>query len=355
MKTVPAICLVVLVAATGRSAENPATLADLDHALAAGDFAALDAAVKAVQPVAAGGPALGIIWTGLKGNDPAVRRRSAYALSQVDPEAAKQAIPRIVEALRDNDPRIRARVALALGQMGATAREAIPTLAELLKDQDPHVRAGTIRALDSIRAAEAKATVPLLVALLKDPVPPVRGMTAAVLGQLGAAAHEAIPALQAVQATDVEPDVRAEAASALEEIAPPVHLLVDALDSPDAKRRLWAVSVLIDPGSAGRGYCPALLAEVLRHDARASVRGWGGVCPGQGRRPGPQCLPRACRGAPGPGSARADGGVSLGPGPARPRALAQGRTGPRPRRLQGRGRRRGRVRGHRPGQPRPGR
>jgi HEAT repeat protein len=241
----------------------------LDRALAAKDFAALDNAVKAINPASAG-TAVAVIRTRLKDPDQRVRRLAAYALSQIDPKEARQAVPALVEALRDNEPRVRARVALALGQMGPAAHEAISPLGELLKDPDPRARAGAARALGSI-GVEAQATIPMLVQLLKDTEPPVRGVTAIALGLMGPAARGAAPALSAVEAADPDAGVRAAAASALEAIEPPFPVLVDALTAPDANRRLWAVSVLTEKGPQAKAAVPNLIA-VLKQDETVIVR-----------------------------------------------------------------------------------
>ena len=71
------------------------------------DFATLDVAVKAINPAGQAKPAVAVVQTRLKDPDP-VRRLAAYALSQIDREEAKQAVPALVEALRDNEPRVRA-------------------------------------------------------------------------------------------------------------------------------------------------------------------------------------------------------------------------------------------------------
>jgi HEAT repeat protein len=284
------LCLVLLAAAAqpGASEKRSAAPADLERALLARDCAALDTAIQAIQTTGVGTAAVAALRVRLGHTDPGVRRLAAYALSQIDPDGARRAIPALMEALHDGEPRVRARVALALAYMGPAAREAAPALTDLLKDPSPRARAGAARALSAI-APDAPATVVRLAELLKDTEPPVRGTAATALGQLGTVARDAVPALRSVATTDPEATVRAAAAGALEEFDPSPQTLAQALKAPDPGRRLWAVAASTAKGAEARGVAPDLLA-VVKHDESVKVRAGAALALGKiGADPGLAC------------------------------------------------------------------
>ncbi len=262
--------VLLLAGCPGQGAEVATLTAGLDRALAAREFAGLEAAL---QTVAAGGwsrEAVGVIRGRLHDHDSAVRRRAAYALSQVDREEAKRELAGLVEALGDDEPRVRARVALALARIGPASREAVPALLGQLHDPDPRARAGAARALGAI-GAEADTVVPRVTGLLRDPEAVVRGMAAMVLGQFGPAARAAVPVLRALGKDDRDADVRAAAVAAVEAIDPSLPVLQEALAATDADRRLWAVCLLAKSGPEARAATPQL-AAALAHDEAAAVR-----------------------------------------------------------------------------------
>jgi len=263
----------------GMGSGSAAVPAELERALTARDFAALDRSVQAINQAGDTSSVLPALKARLRKPDPGSRRLAAYVLSQIDREAAQQLLPLLVEALRDDEPRVRARVALALGQMGSAAREAVAALGELLNDADPRVRAGAATALGKI-GLDARTTIPELTKRLKDPVVPVRYLAAVALGQMGSAAQEAVPPLTIVQATDTDSGVRVEAASALEAIDPPFPVVLHALTAPDPGRRLWAVSVLLALGPKAWVAVPNLVV-VLERDEAAKVRAAAAVALGK--------------------------------------------------------------------------
>jgi len=261
----------LFLASIGLSLCQPAGIDNgLAQAVHSQDFAAVDAAVQTLA--AAGQPPadLDALQHDLTDPTPGVRQLAAYALSQLDPERAGQAVPALIEALQHPEPRVRARLALALAKMGPPAQAAIPNLIEQLKDEDPRARAGAARALGNL-ASETAAAVPALAALLKDPEAPVRVISAMALGQLGPRAKAAAPALRTAQRADPALEVRSAAAAALEDVDPPVALVLAALRDVDAQRRLWAVSRLIDDGVAARRALPQL-AQMVHQDPNAGVR-----------------------------------------------------------------------------------
>src|SRR5262249_16763945 len=153
--------------------QQPEALPPLDvlrQALQDKNFNALDGALRAIPRGSRDTTAaIAVIERVLTADDPAIRRLAAYALSELDPEAARQRLPALCAGLRDRGPRVRARVAFALGNIGPAAKEAGPLLLDLLSDDDGRVRAGAARALGLI-GAEAPA-VGKLTDLLKDPEP----------------------------------------------------------------------------------------------------------------------------------------------------------------------------------------
>jgi HEAT repeat protein len=270
MTTWLALWLAMACQSMGTNAENRAALANLEKAVICDDFAALDAAIAAIKSGGVRQAAVGSLRGKLQCREPTIRRRAAYALSQIDPGEATKSIPELVEPLQDRAPQLRARVALALAHMGSAAREAIPALTEMLDDRNPRARAGAARALGSM-GVEAAATIPKLIELLKDVNPPVRALAALALGLLGPGAKAASAPLNRVASMDEDAEVRAAAGAALEEVAPRLRTLIDALGASEAQRRLWAVSVLIDKGPEGKDAL-ADLVEVVKKDAVASVR-----------------------------------------------------------------------------------
>ncbi len=269
MKILITSILLCLLGASAGEAEKTAALEKLARALTQHDFDTLESAIKGLDPASDTRAAVSIVQAKLTDADPVVRRRAAYALSQLDAVAAKHAVGALLEALGDTESRVRARVAQALGKVGPAARTAGPALLELLRDPRGPVRASAARALAQV--AEARLAVPGLVQLLHDPEVPVRGYAILALGECGPAAKEAVPALEALQEKDADLDVRNAAGQALEKIDPSPALLHAALASPDAGRRHWAVSLLRLKGPAARGSVLELIA-VLQHDDSAQVR-----------------------------------------------------------------------------------
>src|SRR5271168_1193341 len=93
-------------------AGSPAAIEDdLAEALRRADFAALDVALQ--SPAAHTLPIIDAVQRELTNPTPAVRQLAAYALSELDPERGRQAVPALVEALQNPEPRVRARLALA--------------------------------------------------------------------------------------------------------------------------------------------------------------------------------------------------------------------------------------------------
>ena len=129
-------------------------------------------------------------------NDPRLssyRPYYALALLKIDRQAARVAVPVLIEALVGKDPALsekaapalRKQAASALGQMGDKARDAIGALGNALGDVDPGVRQQAARALGNI-GAPAHDAVPSLRKALSDPDESVRSEATAALKRIGA-------------------------------------------------------------------------------------------------------------------------------------------------------------------------
>jgi len=124
----------------------------------------------------------------------AYRPYYALALSKIDRQAAKLAVPAIIQALEGKGPAarlseeaasaLRKQAASALGLMAGDARDAIPVLANALADGDAGVRQEAAKALGAI-GAEARDAVPSLRKALGDPDETVRSQASAALKKIG--------------------------------------------------------------------------------------------------------------------------------------------------------------------------
>ncbi len=139
----------------------------------------------------------------------AVRYRAAGLLSMLCLEnmqdAARQAVPALLEALSDDNTAVRREAISALGLIGD--KQAIPALINLMRDQE--VELGPSAAISLSRIGSA--AVPELTALLQNEPEPIRYLAVEALGLIGRAA---LPSLFA--ATEDESHyVRNQAAIAL--------------------------------------------------------------------------------------------------------------------------------------------
>src|SRR5262249_1083269 len=95
----------------------------------------------------------------LKDKDPSMRAKAARALESIDPSAAKDAVPVLIEALKEKqDMTIAPVAAKALGRLGSAA---VPALIEVLEIKDGRLQAYAALALKQI-GPDAKAAVPAL-------------------------------------------------------------------------------------------------------------------------------------------------------------------------------------------------
>ncbi|NQT12030.1 MAG: HEAT repeat domain-containing protein [Planctomycetes bacterium] len=158
-------------------------------------------------------------------------RRWLYAKS----DAAKQAIPSLLELLEDPDYAVRSRSAFLLVRIGLDNEQVAAAIARLLKDNDPRMRAITAYTFDGTRAVymygeigprigpeDAKVAIPMLLALSRDEYREARSASVDGLGSIVQAnpqeAKAVVPVLlEMLQDRDVS--VRRGAAWALGRIA----------------------------------------------------------------------------------------------------------------------------------------
>ena len=216
--------------------------------------------------------------------DPAVRRYAAIGLRYAG-EAAKPAVPSLIQVLRDPDTYTARYAAETLAKLEKNADAAVPALSALLEDpaRSPwaagaivRIRPGTKLADDCVRrlaamlenadtrlryeaagaliwaGKEAKAALPALIKALKDPLQTVRYQAARAIGTLGPDAKPAVKALM-LAVNDAHPSVRTYAIHALGQIGPGASEAVPVLkrlaEGGDARRASSARSALsrIDP------------------------------------------------------------------------------------------------------------
>jgi HEAT repeat protein len=138
--------------------------------------------------VKTGADALGPLVEALDVNE--LRPRATLAISELG-EAAKPAIPALIQLLKSDKPHAVADGAVALGVMGQNAKDALQPLIEALKNPDQEVRAAVATAIKQI--GPAPEHVPLLVPHLQDPYMKVRSTITLTFGYMGDAGKPAIP------------------------------------------------------------------------------------------------------------------------------------------------------------------
>jgi HEAT repeat protein len=233
--------LAIVIGKAGRYARGgplgTAAVAALLAALKDGDPSVRWAAAGALQPAAAGDPAVvAPLLAALKDDDPSVRWAAAGALQ---PAAAGDpaVVAALLAALKDDDTPVRWAAAGALQPAAAGDPAVVAALLAALKDSDYSMRstaAGALRAA----APDDPAVVAALLAALKDSEPFVRSRAAGAL-QAAAAGDPAVVAALLKALNDSVPSVRSAAARALQTavagnpavVAPLLAALKDSLPS----------------------------------------------------------------------------------------------------------------------------
>ncbi len=147
---------------------------------------------------------------------------AAFALTQIDPQAAAMAL---TQALTNKIISVRVAAAENLFCVGSNAAIAVPNLIQCLKVNSPDDSgSGILKSTAARRLGEIQAypdlAVPALIEALSDKEALVRFESARALAKFGSAAISAVPALK--QATDdLDRNVRAGASYALKQIQSP--------------------------------------------------------------------------------------------------------------------------------------
>src|SRR4051794_4468653 len=100
----------------------------------------------------------------------------------------------VIQALADKDDSVRRKAAYTLGRIVPDAGTAIPPLIKALADGQGDVRQAAAEALARFGAA----AVPALVEALKDDALTIRIEAARALGNMGSPAKDAVPQLKAI-------------------------------------------------------------------------------------------------------------------------------------------------------------
>jgi HEAT repeat protein len=227
--------------------------------------------------------AVALLSVALADGEAAIRRQAALALGNVGAEAGS-ALKGLRDRIGDADAGVRLQAAIALGKIDPqAAREAIPILLESLpasgrgsrgdRGGDPFNRDVAI-ALAAIGAVE-----PLVEALEKSNDEGTRAGVIFALVRMGAQAKGAFKYLQgALQNRDA--GVRQRSADAMHAILPDpkeaVPILVESLRHEDDYIRRWAAAFLAELGARAEGaeIGAALepLNNALKHEAASDVR-----------------------------------------------------------------------------------
>jgi HEAT repeat protein len=145
------------------------------------------------------------------------RNRTAYVAFRKLGDAAKAAVPDLIEIYQEGIPEsARAYAARSLGAIGPAASRAFPLLMRGTTNSSLMVRRASLRALADLHF-RVDLAVPVLVASLGDTNPRVQLTACSALASLGADARQATPALARLR-NDSEAAVRSAAIEALQSI-----------------------------------------------------------------------------------------------------------------------------------------
>lgn len=146
-------------------------------------------------------------------------------------EAEGPTVPRLIEILRSPEVEIRRRAAYYLGDIGPEAMSAVLPLLELLSDPDPTVRFRAAQALAAVDPDSTEPAIPVLQESVVNPdlAFPLRSRAVELLVALDSGSEaETVPGLiDALHAK--ERTARAEAVLLLKQIGPPAKAAIPAL------------------------------------------------------------------------------------------------------------------------------
>ena len=190
-----------------------------------------------------------------------IRQNAIDALEEIEPAAAKAAVPALTNTLKDTNSHIRKRAATVLGQMGREAESAVPALGDLLANSELAV---VKSAADALRKIGDPSATPALIQAWENGHRDARPAVAQALGEIADPA--AVPSLLKTLRESEPPDLRIAAALALYQIDPSKQAVATAtlteVLTPDKRilDRINAASALyqIDPSKFG------VVMDVLR-------------------------------------------------------------------------------------------
>ena len=157
--------------------------------------------------------------------DSAIRSNAIDALEEIEPTAAKDAVPALTNTLKDTSGYMRERAAIVLGQMGQEAESAVPALGDLLADSELAV---VKSAADALRKIGHPSATPALIQAWENGPRDARSAVAQALG--GIADPAAVPSLLKTLRESEHPDLRIAAALALYQVdASKVDVVMDVL------------------------------------------------------------------------------------------------------------------------------
>lgn len=227
-----------------------------------------------------GAPAVPALRQALKDADGLVQRDAAASLNQVPPDAAKAALPELLEVCRvGNSQARRASLDVLLRVVGPDDKAAIPALQQALLDTDLEVRRNAALALSNIGGPEAVPALNVLLDALRRGEPELRRQAAAAIRNLGPEAKAAVPYLIAAL-RDADEETRGNVALALGGLSssaeaaylPLVDRVADGKETAD--NRFKAATALQRLGSApdSEKALPTLLGILTDPDQNGRVR-----------------------------------------------------------------------------------
>lgn len=227
-----------------------------------------------------GGPAVPPLRRALQDADALVQRDAAAALTQVPPDAARAALPELLQLCRSgNSQSRRAALDVLLRVVGPDDKTALPALQQALLDSEIEVRRNAALALSNIGGPEAVPALNVLIDALRRGEPELRRQAAAAIRNLGPGAKAAVPYLVAAL-RDVDEETRGNVALALGGLekaaeaaySPLVERVADRKETDD--NRFKAATALSRLGSApdAAKALPTLLDILIDPDQNGRVR-----------------------------------------------------------------------------------
>jgi HEAT repeat protein len=179
----------------------------------------------------------------LKVDDPLVRRDAAGSLGQLEPAAARPALPELLDCCKIENSELRlAALGVLVKIVGPKNKDAIADILPALKDSDLEVRQNAALALANIGGTEAAPALPILLDALQKGDTDLKNQAAAAIGNLGPAAESA------------------------------VNPLINLLSAPDPTLRRNVVLALGGIGAKAESAIPALIRLIANRKEEKEVR-----------------------------------------------------------------------------------